>query len=143
MSARIRQVLSTFGWWQWLLATVFLLAVLVAGLFAVRTVRYSIYWRLHHNEPIQAWMTVNYVAHSYVLPADVLWQALGEQPRPGLRPDRRTLADIAREQGRSFADVKTTLDRAIEQARPPTPPGIGPPSASPSPQPPRTERGGL
>lgn len=136
MRTRIRSVVATFGWWQWLLAGVFILALLFATLFTVRTVRYAIYWRLHHEEPIERWMTVNYVAHSYVVPPDVLERALGLPPtRPPARPDRRPLGKIAEEQGKSFDEVKATLLDAIAKARPPVPPGA-PPAPEKAPPPP-------
>lgn len=149
MKVRIRHVLASFGWWQWALAIIFLLAVVLATLFAVRTVRRAIYWRLHHEEPIERWMTVNYVAHSYDLPPDVLWDALGlPAPRPPLRPDRRPLSEIATAKGQTFEQVKATLEAAITAARPPAlvpPPGTAPaPPPAPPPRseaPPRSDRG--
>ena len=136
MSARIRRVLATFGWWQWLLAAVFLVALLAAGLFAVRTVRYTLYWSQHRNEPIERWMPVNYVAHSYDVPPEVLWSALGLPPaRPPSRDARRPLSEIAIARGQTFEQVRTTLEQAIAAARAARP-------APPPPAPPRSDRGG-
>lgn len=61
MTTRVRSVLATFGWWQWTLTAVFVVALLVTGMFAARTVSYSIYWRLHHREPIERWMPIGYL----------------------------------------------------------------------------------
>jgi hypothetical protein len=139
MKARFRPVVATFGWWQWTLAAVFVLAVVLAGLFTVRTVTYTLYWRSHQNEPIERWMTVGYIAHSYGLPREVLEEALGLPPsRPPLRADRRPLSEIATAQGKTFDQLKTTLQDAIAKARPPVPPGA--PKASPPPPPPKSER---
>jgi len=145
MRTRIRAVVSTFGWWQWLLAGVFLVALVFAGLFTVRTVTFALYWRNHHEEPIERWMTVNYVAHSYVVPREVLEEALGIPPsNPPIRPDRRPLGKIAEETGRSFDEVKATLHDAIARARPPAPPdapaGVPPPAPA-APKSDRPERG--
>lgn len=130
MSARVRQVLATFGWWQWLLAAVFFAALVAAGLFAARTVRYTLYWAQHRNEPIERWMPVNYVAHSYDVPPEVLWNALGLPPaRPPFAAARRPLSEIAAAQGKTFEQVKATLEQAIAVAR-----AAGPP-------PPRNNRG--
>lgn len=136
MIGRIRGIVSTFGWWQWLLTGVFVLALLAGTLFTVRTIRYTIYWRLHQAEPIERWMTVNYVSHSYDVPPDVLLKALGlPEPAPLARRDRRPLGDIAKAQGKSFEAVKATLEQAIASWRPPAPPdGPAPPG------PPKSER---
>lgn len=121
MTTRIRRVVATFGWWQWLLAGVLVLALVLAGLFAARTVRYWLYWSQHRNEPIERWMTVNYVARSYSVPPEVLRAALGMEQPGGLGRDRRPLGQIAEERGESFEEVRTALERAIARARPPTP----------------------
>ncbi len=144
MKTRIRSVVATFGWWQWLLAAVFVVALVGAGLFAVRTVRFAIYWRTHHNQPIERWMTLNYIAHSYTVPREVLEEALGLPPSTGLaRPDRRPLAEIATSQGKTFDQLKATLLAAIDRARPPEPPKIGPapPKEPPPPKGQEIERG--
>ena len=134
MAVRIRGIVSTFGWWQWLLTGVFVLALVAGMLFTVRTVRYTIYWRLHHAEPIERWMTVNYVSHSYDVPPEVLFKALGlPEPSPLARRDRRPLGDIAKAQGKSFETVKATLEQTIANWRPPEPGG-------PPPPPPKSER---
>lgn len=136
MRARIREITATFGWWQWLLAGVFLFALLATGLFAVRTTQRAIFWRLHQNEPIERWMTLRYVSHSYRVPPDVLYRALGlEESRPPARPDRRPLGEIATAQGKTFEAVKATLERAIASWQPPDPPGPpgGPPKGTPPP----------
>lgn len=139
MTTRIRSILATFGWWQWLLAGVFLLALVMVALFAVRAARYSAYWRTHHQEPIERWMTVDYVAHSYEVPSEVLWGALGlPDPRAEHRRDRRPLSEIAEATGRSFDDLHETLRAAIERARPPDPP----PAIGPAPPGADSERGG-
>jgi hypothetical protein len=139
MRTRIRAVVATFGWWQWTLTAVFLLAVVLAALFTVRTVAYTLYWREHREQPIERWMTVGYVAHSYGLPREVLEEALGLPPSaPPLRADRRPLAEIAESQGKTFEQVKATLLQAIERARPPVP--SGPPGAPKAPPPPKSER---
>ncbi len=145
MAGRIRSIVSTFGWWQWLLTAVFVLALVVSGLFAVRATQKAIYWRLHQDEPIERWMTINYIAHSYDVPPWVLWQALGiPEPPPTDRRDRRPLGDIASARGVSFDQTKATLLKAIVDVRPPNPPpgpppapakGTPPPNSGPSDRP--------
>ena len=137
MAVRIRQVLGSFGWWQWLLAAVLLVALVAAALFGFRTVRSALYWSQHRNDPIERWMTVNYVARSYGVPPEVLWDALGLAPARRPSPDaRRPLSEIATTRGQSFEQVRATLDAAIARARA-QPPALRPPPPSPTP----TDRG--
>ena len=111
--------MKKFGWQQALVALAFLLSLSVAIFFLVRAVRPMIYWHYHQDEPIRGWMNVGYVAHSYHVPAHVLYQALGLPPKP---PDRRPLREIAKAQNRSMDEIRTVLLDAIVHARPPYPP---------------------
>jgi hypothetical protein len=116
----IVETLKSFSWRQWLVVALFVLALGATGIHTVRTVRRAIYWREHRDEPIREWMTVGYVAHSYHVPAHVLYSALN---LPNTKPhDRRPLREIAREQNRSMNDVRAILQDAITHARPPYPP---------------------
>jgi hypothetical protein len=116
---RIRQTLKTFSWQQWLVALMFLLVLGFTGLHAVRTIRHAVYWHHHQDEPIQGWMTVGYVAHSYRVPRHILYQALGLPYNP---PDKRPLREIAKSQNRSIDQIRAILQEAITHARPPYPP---------------------
>ena len=107
------------GWRQWLLLSLFLVAVIVTGFFLVRTVRRAIYWHNHRDEPIRAWMSVPYVAHSYRIPPHVLNKAIG---LPEMQRDRRPLREIAREQNRPVETLIHELEEAIVHSRPPYPP---------------------
>ncbi|HKC64568.1 MAG TPA: hypothetical protein VKB86_13085 [Pyrinomonadaceae bacterium] len=113
------------GWRQWLVVALFLVAVVVTSLLMVRAVRRAVYWRFHRDEPIRAWMSVPYVAHSYRVPPHVLYKAIG---LPENRRDKRPLREIAREQNRPVEILITELQDAITHSRPPYP--------SPSPPPP-------
>ena len=121
---------------QWLVLLAFVLVVSLTGLFAVRTVRRTIYWRLHQDESIRPWMTIGYIAHSYRVPPWVLAQALGLPSKPG-KPDRRPIREIAREQNRSVDEVIATLQNAIVHVRPPYPPPGPPPPGDTGPPSPR------
>lgn len=101
----------------------FVLVVSFTGFFAVRTVRRTIYWHYHQDEPIRPWMNLGYVAHSYSVPPWVLHKALGLPDRP----DRRPIREIAREQHRSVEEVIAILQNAIIHVRPPYPPPGPPP----------------
>ncbi len=118
MRRAIAQTLRGFGWRQWLVVALFVLVLGATALHATRTWQRARYWREHRDEPIRAWMTVGYVAHSYRVPARVLYQALDLPPRePGSPRDRRPLREIAREQGRTFEEISATLQTAIERER--------------------------
>lgn len=117
------------GWRQWLVVALFLVAVVVTSLLMVRAVRRAVYWRFHRDEPIRAWMSVPYVAHSYRVPPHVLYKAID---LPQDKRDKRPLREIAREQNRPVETLITELQDAIVQARPPYP----------TPSPPRPPDGG-
>ena len=104
------------------------LVLFVTGLFAVRTFRRAIYWRMHRDEVIRPWMTLPYVAHSYRVPPEVLYEALKIEHPPH---DRRPIKQIASEQNRSLEEVITTLQLAIARARQEGTPYGPPPERSP------------
>lgn len=131
MRQRVHKTLKTFGWRQWLVAAAFVAVLGFTGLYAYRAVRDAIYWDYHTDEPIQSWMNVGYVAHSYHVPPHVLYSALG-MPN---RHDKRPLLKIAAAQGRSLDETKAILMDAIVHVRPPYPPPPPPPPPDESPTP--------
>ncbi len=110
-----------------LLVALFVALVAFTGYHAVRTVSEAAYWNAHRDEPIERWMTIGYVAHSYHVPPHVLHRALGLPPTP----DHRPLGRIARDSGRSMTWVEARLTHAIVHARPPYPPPAPPPPSAP------------
>jgi hypothetical protein len=103
------------GWQQWLMLILFLATLIVAGLFGVRAIRRAVYWSIHRDVPVRAWMTVPYVAHSYRVPPHVLYDALGINPA---RPhDKRTLRVIARDENRPVEEIISELQQAIARER--------------------------
>ena len=102
-----------------MLLAVFLLALVVTGLFAVRAVRRAAYWRTHRDEPIRPWMSVRYVARSYRVPPHVLYEAIRLRPVPH---DRRPLREIAREQDRPVDALIKELQEAVKGFREHAPP---------------------
>src|SRR3954463_15909314 len=98
------------GWRQWLVLSLFLVALFVTSFFLVRTVRRAVYWHNHRDQPIRAWMSVPYVSHSYSIPPHVLYRAIG---LPEMQRDRRPLREIAREQNRPVETLIHELDEAI------------------------------
>lgn len=103
----------------------FLAVLAFTGFHVVRAVNDAIYWHEHRDEPIESWMSVGFVAHSYHVPPHVLLMAIGLPPGPP--PDRRPLGVIASAQGRSFMQLSALLQTAIVHARPPYPPPGPPP----------------
>lgn len=126
----IQSRLKNLRWHQWLVLLVFVVALVVTGFFAVKTVRRAIYWRNHRDETIRPWMSVRYVSRSYRVPPHVLYQAIGLPP---MAHDRRPLREIAREQNRSVEALINELQNAIVHSRPPYPPPPPPPDGGASP----------
>jgi hypothetical protein len=121
---QFRRTFQALKWHHWLVAIALLLAIGFTGLHAYRAVRAAIFWSHNQDEPIQSWMTVGFVAHSYHVPPRILYAALGLPPGH----DRRPLRVIAREQNRSVDAISARLQNAIYQARHPPPAGqAGPP----------------
>ena len=122
--------MKRLNWKQWTAIAALAVVLLVTGLFAVRTFRRAIYWRVHHDEVIRPWMSLPYVAHSYRVPPRVLYEALNVEHPPH---DRRPIKKIAADQHRSVDEVITTLNQAIARARQQQPPANGQPPTEPSP----------
>ncbi len=121
------------SWQRWLLILGFVAALALTLVFAARAVEHVRPLRQRPDPPMRAWMTVPFVAHSYHVPAYVLYQALRLQP---VRRDHRTIADVAQQHELTVAEVEALLRRAIVHARPPYPPPPSPPPPSaPDPRP--------
>ena len=114
------------GWRFWLVAVLFLVAVVGTSLFTIRAVRQASRLRARVDEPVQAWMSVPYIARSYRVPPHILFQAIGVQPGPPR--DRRPIREIARVQGRPVEELISELNEAVRRARQgsPTPTPIMP-----------------
>jgi hypothetical protein len=94
----------------------FLLAIAGTFFFATRAHRQA---RLFHkaDEPIHAWMSVPFIAHTHHVPAAVLFQAIGVSPQ---QPhDRRSVRRIAHDLNRPVPELIAQLQRAIDAAAPP------------------------
>jgi hypothetical protein len=97
----------------------FVLAITGTFVFAYRAGRRARHMRAE-NEPIRAWMSVPFIAHTHHLPVSALFEAIGV--RPQAPRDRRSVRRIARELNRPVPELMAQLQRAIDAA-PPTPPG--------------------
>ena len=96
-------------------ATVILGGALAVSLFfAVRLVAFWIYWAdpAHRDQDIQPWMTPGYVAHSWGVPREVAFEALGIPPGAP-----RTIEELARERGVPVETLATDLQAAIDAFR--------------------------
>lgn len=98
-----------------LLASGFVLAVLVTLMLTARTVMFAVYWAdpAHRDQTLQGWMTPRYVAHSWDVPRDIMQAATGPQP-DRLRP---TLQAVAEHQGIALADLFARIEAAIAAHR--------------------------
>lgn len=83
---------------RWLLVAGLVLALVLAGAFALRTVSAALYWAdpAHRDQTIEGWMPPRYVARSWDVPPDVVAEALGLVSGEA---GRRNLEQIARDQG--------------------------------------------
>jgi hypothetical protein len=114
-----------FSRFQKLILLAFLVALSFTAVRVVRTVSDMAYWHYHQDEPLNAWMNLHYVAHSYHIPPHVLYQALNLPHKP---PDKRSLKTLSKSLDMPFETLKAKLEQAIIHARPPYPP---PPPPSP------------
>jgi hypothetical protein len=121
-------MMKRLNWKQWTAIAALVVVVLLTSVFAVRTFRRAIYWRMHRDEVIRPWMSLPYVAHSYQVPPHVLYDALKVEHPPH---DRRPLRQIAKEQNRPVNDVIKILYDAIARARQQLPSNGPPPGRSP------------
>jgi hypothetical protein len=108
-----------------LLGLAFLLAIAGTFYFAYRAGRSARRIRLE-SEPIRAWMSVPFIAHSHHVPPSVLFQAIGVEPRQPR--DRRSVRHLAHDLKRPVPDLIAQLQHAIDAA--PRTSG-GPPAARP------------
>ncbi len=109
------------GWQNLAVIAALLIALCCGGLFALRAVRLVRALRTS-NEPIRAWMSIPFIAHTHHVPQSVLFNAIGVQPRS--QRDRRTVRRLARELNRPIPEVIAQLQNAIDAAK--VPPGSPP-----------------
>jgi hypothetical protein len=113
MKSSILEAVKRFRWQQWATLGAFLLVSGLTAFYLFHTVRHAKSLRHERDEPIRAWMTVGYVAHTYHVPAHVLYEALG---LPKDRYDKRPLREIARAQHRTMEQVREVLEAALVQS---------------------------
>jgi hypothetical protein len=104
--------------WQRTLAICLAFALALAGtfVFAYRAGREA--RRIHAaNEPIRAWMSIPFVAHTHHVPASVLFQAIGVEPREPR--DRRSIRRLAHDLNRPVPQLMSQVQHALDAAAQP------------------------
>jgi hypothetical protein len=94
-----------------LLVMGFCLAIAATFFFAFRAGHTARHFR-GQNEPIQAWMSVPFIAHSHHVREEPLFRAIHVEPNPR---DHRPLRDIARSENVPVARLIRELDQAVAQ----------------------------
>jgi hypothetical protein len=92
-----------------LLALSFCLAIAATFFFGYRAGRTARHIRLQ-NEPIKSWMSVPFIAHTYHVKEDLLFEAIRVSPNPR---DHRPVRDIARAEKLPSAELIRELQNAI------------------------------
>jgi hypothetical protein len=92
-----------------LLALSFCVAIAFTFFFGYRAGRTVRHIRLQ-NEPIKSWMSVPFIAHTYHVREDLLFQAIRVSPNPR---DHRPVRDIARAEKLPSAELIRDLQNAI------------------------------
>jgi hypothetical protein len=98
------------------LTTAFLLACVVTLFFAGRFTVYTVYWASHREMPVQAWMTVGYVARSWGLDGREI-DARAGLPLPQVKGRPQPLSEIAADRGVPVAQVIAEVETAVAELR--------------------------
>ena len=101
---------------HWLAFGVLVTAAAVAVFFLGRMTMTMVWFNdpAHRDQDIAAWMTPRYVAMSYRLPREMMFDAL--DLRPG-EAARMTLQDLAEQRNVTVEDLSSALRTAIEEHR--------------------------
>lgn len=114
------------------------LLLLLIGAFTVNAAihgfQHANRMRQRPDEPIQAWMNIPYIGHSYHVPNAVIATAVGIDDK---QRDGRPLQKIAAEKGVTTTVLIEQIEAAIKQFRAsrPVPPGAPQPPVAPTPVP--------
>ena len=117
-----------------LLVVCLVLLLVVAGQVARAYVEMRHLQETHAGVPVEVrpWMTIPYIAHTYQVPEEELYRALGLAPT--VRHRKAPLEVIARREGRNLDADIATLNAVVKAHQAPEPPP-GPPAPSPPPTP--------
>ncbi|MHA3914277.1 hypothetical protein [Halovulum sp. GXIMD14793] len=93
----------------------FCLSLLATVLIAVRLTAAWSHWTVYREPAVSPWMTIGYVARSYDVHGNTVFEALREQL--GLeRGKRETIAQIAERLGKDEGEVMFTVAMAVRNA---------------------------
>ena len=98
-----------------LLSAAFVLATVVALVFAIKVAWGIVYWEVHENEPVEPWMTVGYIGRSWDLSPREIDRVAGLPPPMHGHPF--TLSEIARQRGVPVAEVIAEVEAALAELR--------------------------
>lgn len=95
------------------LASLFALALILTLFFAGRFVAQVVYWSdpARQEQEVEGWMTLRYVAKSWQLPPQDLYEAAGLPPPQ--RGNRRTLEQLAEDRNVSLAQMIAEVEAGI------------------------------
>ena len=99
------------------LSGAFAFALALALFFAARLVTGAVYWAGHQSEPVQAWMTVGYIGHSWGLDPRQI-DLIAGMPLPDGHP--LTLSEIAARDGVPVSEVIARVEAAVVQLKSPS-----------------------
>ncbi|MCC6237732.1 MAG: hypothetical protein IT299_09180 [Dehalococcoidia bacterium] len=108
--SRWLQVLRRLRWRHYVVFVALLFFLAFGMMQIARAFGHARGFREPPDLPAAEWMTIRQVSHIYDVPPDLLERALG---LPERQPDRRPLGVIARDQGRSFEEVRDVVMQAI------------------------------
>lgn len=95
-------------------SAILLVALLAALFFAARLTVYTIRWSdpARRDVPVAGWMTPGYVANSWEIPRDLVFETLGLA-----EPRKITLEDLAAEKGMPLEKLIDQIKASIEAYR--------------------------
>lgn len=94
------------------LVIAFLLTSAVALFFAFRLISHVVYWRQHHHEPVQPWMTVGYVGKAWGLDPREIDRRAGLPP-PADHPF--TLNEVAQQRGVPPSQIVDLVNKTVQE----------------------------
>lgn len=98
------------------LSLAFLLAMVLAVVFAARAIWMAVYWAGEEENPdLQAWMTPRYVIHTWDIKPRELRQLLAASEEEAEEYKEYTLGQIAKLKGQTFADFSQQLQQQLMQ----------------------------
>jgi hypothetical protein len=91
------------------LGVAFVAAIALLAIFGYRAAR-SAREMLREEQPVHAWMSVPFIAHTHHVHTGVLYAAIGVEPR---EHDRRPLRFLALQKNRPVGDLIRDLEKAM------------------------------